>query len=201
MVVAGLGPDVRGPGMFAALVSGGVAVLVVRGEDGVLRAFSNTCRHHDPFVVAEREAPGGRAANTFACPFADWPGAHTAGDGRVRPLPVVETHGVVFVWPRGGATVDAGALVEPETARALDDLGLDRYERVHEERDVRAANRDDVVDGLRRHPGAHRVGKQAVVVIGAAPDTVELRRAFALTADETVVDVVRYAVRPRPVHA
>jgi hypothetical protein len=179
--------------MFAALVSDGVAVLVVRGEDGVLRAFTNTCRHDDPFVAAEREAPGQSTANAFTCPFADWPGAHTAGARGVRRLPVVEVNGVVIVSP-GGAPIDAGALFDAGTARALDDLRLDRYERTSADRELSATNPHDVVDTFRARPGALAVGDHAVVVTGSE-SAVELRRAFALPSGETVVDVARYSLR------
>ena len=198
LVPAGLSPDVREAGMFAALVSDGIAVLVVRGEDGVLRAFTNTCRHDDPYVAAERESPGQSTANAFTCPFADWPGTHAAGGRGVRPLPVVETHGVVIVSP-GGAPVDAGALLDAGTARALDELGLDRYERTSAERSVSAASPSAVAEGFRASPGTLAIGDRAVVVVGDtrdadAPD-VELRRAFALPTGETVVDIAQYTLR------
>jgi phenylpropionate dioxygenase-like ring-hydroxylating dioxygenase large terminal subunit len=182
--------------MFTALVSGGVAVLVVRGEDGELRAFSNTCRHTDPFVVAERDAPGQRAANAFTCPFADWPDAHADGGGTVRPLPVASSHGVVFVRPGGGPAIETDALVDAGTAAVLDHLGLHRYGPASTAREVDARHVRRVADGFFELPGAHAIGTDAALVVDAATGTdVVVLRAFPLARGGSVVDTRRYAVR------
>lgn len=195
-IVVCLSPDVRDAGMFATVVSGGITVLAVRGEDGELRAFTNTCRHAAPMVVAEREGPGQHAANAFTCPFADWPDAHSdadpAGWNAVRPLPVAEGHGLVLVRPGGGAPVDVDAAVDPDPDW-LDSLGLDAYRRDHTSRAVRAAPWRTVVAELRARPGARVVGPNAALIAGEG--TVELHRVFPLTPGECVVDVARYARR------
>jgi choline monooxygenase len=51
----------------ASYVGAGEPVLVVRGEDGELRAFSNVCRHH-----AARVAEGCGTASQFVCPYHAW---------------------------------------------------------------------------------------------------------------------------------
>jgi phenylpropionate dioxygenase-like ring-hydroxylating dioxygenase large terminal subunit len=191
-IVACLSPDVRDAGMFATVVSGGIAVLAVRGEDGELRAFSNTCRHGAPMVVAEREGPGQHAANAFTCPFADWPDAHSTGAGVVRPLPVAEAHGLVTVRAGGGAPVDPDAAIGPDPLW-LDSLGLDRYRREHAVRAVRSAPWRTAFAELLGRPGARAVGPNAAMT--AAPDSVELHRVFPLTPGECVVDVARYRRR------
>ena len=54
--------------------------VVVRGDDGVLRAFFNVCRHHAAAVVTEPEG----AAPTFRCPYHGW----TYGlDGTLKGTP------------------------------------------------------------------------------------------------------------------
>jgi phenylpropionate dioxygenase-like ring-hydroxylating dioxygenase large terminal subunit len=113
--------------MSTALVSGGVTALVVRGDDGLLRAFANTCRHRDPLLVAERAGAGMSATAAFTCTFAGWPGPHDA-TGPVRPLPVAEAHGVVLVRPAGGLPIAAGEVVDREAGAFLDALSLDRAE-------------------------------------------------------------------------
>ena len=42
--------------------------MVVRGNDGVLRAFFNVCRHHAAAVMTE---PEGKAAQ-LRCPYHGW---------------------------------------------------------------------------------------------------------------------------------
>ena len=49
-------------------LSGGEPAIVVRGADGVLRAFFNVCRHHAAAVVAE---PAG-SAHVLRCPYHGW---------------------------------------------------------------------------------------------------------------------------------
>jgi len=182
--------------MFAALVSEGVAILVVRGEDGVLRAFGDTCRHHDPYVVAERDAPRRHAAAAFACPFAGWPGGHRTGPGPVRPFPVAEGHGIVLARP-GGAPLDAARSIPEATAEALDRLDLDRYECTAAVREVRPHAWHAVADELASPAGALTVAGHAVVVPGSGrPDgELELLRVFPIGDGRTVVDRRRYRVR------
>jgi phenylpropionate dioxygenase-like ring-hydroxylating dioxygenase large terminal subunit len=197
-VVAGLAPDFREPGMFTALVSGGIAVLVVRGEDGELRAFTNTCRHGDAFVLAERDAPGQRTAGAFTCPFADWPDAHADGGTAVRPLPVAAVHGVVFVQPGAGISgaFDPGPRLDPGAAGWLDRLGLDAYERTGTAREVDARHAQRVAGGFRTLPGAHPIGALAALVADTVAGTdVVLLRAFPLVRGGSVVDTQRYSLR------
>jgi phenylpropionate dioxygenase-like ring-hydroxylating dioxygenase large terminal subunit len=135
-VVACLTADVREPGDFVTLETGGVPLVVVRGDDGVLRAFVNACRHRAAPVVH-----GCGSARNFACPFHSWTYAR---DGRLLgrpraqggfdavpldesgldPVPVAEGHGVVLVRAGGGAPIDVDAVLGPEVARDLDGFGL-----------------------------------------------------------------------------
>src|SRR6202041_1699047 len=43
-------------------------VVVVRGNDGVLRAFFNVCRHHAAAVMTERAG----CAERLRCPYHGW---------------------------------------------------------------------------------------------------------------------------------
>lgn len=76
--------QVSAPGDFVTTRIGRESVVVVRGEDGVLRAMLNVCRHH----AAEVMTGCGRAAS-LRCPYHGW----TYGlDGALRG--VTEFQGV-----------------------------------------------------------------------------------------------------------
>ncbi len=70
-------------GNFLTAELAGEPVVVVRGEDGVVRGFFNVCRHHAAAVVTE---PQGHAAQ-FRCPYHGW----TYGmDGALKGVPEFE---------------------------------------------------------------------------------------------------------------
>jgi choline monooxygenase len=71
---------VAAPGHYLTAEVGGEPVLVVRGRDGVLRAFFNVCRHHAAAVMTE---PAGRAPH-LRCPYHGWT---YALDGALRGTP------------------------------------------------------------------------------------------------------------------
>jgi phenylpropionate dioxygenase-like ring-hydroxylating dioxygenase large terminal subunit len=104
----GLSGRLAQPGDYLAEEIAGVPVLLVRGEDGVLRAFANICRHRGAPVAA-----GCGHARVFACPYHGWtygldgrltgipeaaafPGIDKATHG-LLPLPAGERHGMIFV--------------------------------------------------------------------------------------------------------
>ena len=60
--------QVSQPGQYATTDIAGEPVVVVRGSDGVLRAFFNVCRHHAAAVMTEQE---GNAAQ-LRCPYHGW---------------------------------------------------------------------------------------------------------------------------------
>jgi phenylpropionate dioxygenase-like ring-hydroxylating dioxygenase large terminal subunit len=127
----------RAPGSHVSTDRLGVPLLVVRGDDGVLRAFVNVCRHRGARIVP----PGaGRGAERFACPYHAWtygldgrlrgvpqqvgfPALNRAASG-LQPLAVAERAGVVWVVPDAAcAGVDAAALLGP-LAEELDAMGF-----------------------------------------------------------------------------
>lgn len=82
-------------GSFIARSAAGTPLLVVRDNDGVVRAFINACRHRGMQV-----ASGKGCSKTFSCPYHAW----TYGlDGRLRGIPGEDafpdvdkaTHGLV----------------------------------------------------------------------------------------------------------
>jgi choline monooxygenase len=76
---AGRADQVAEAGAFFTCDLGGVPLVVVRGEDGELRAFLNVCRHRGSLVC---EGEGKRAS--LQCPYHAW----TYGlDGSLRAAP------------------------------------------------------------------------------------------------------------------
>lgn len=60
--------QVASPGHFVTSDIAGEPVVIVRGNDGVLRGFFNVCRHHAAAVMTE---PEGTAAH-LRCPYHGW---------------------------------------------------------------------------------------------------------------------------------
>jgi choline monooxygenase len=72
--------QVQRVGQYVTTEIAGEPIVVVRGDDNVLRAFFNVCRHHAAAVMT---APAGQAAN-LRCPYHGW----TYGlDGALKGVP------------------------------------------------------------------------------------------------------------------
>ena len=95
-------------GSFIARDAAGIPVVVVRGQDGVVRAFHNVCRHR-----GMRIATDSGCTKAFVCPYHGWtyelngrlrhiphaegfPGLDKQNHGLAQ-LQAVESHGLVFV--------------------------------------------------------------------------------------------------------
>jgi choline monooxygenase len=66
--MVGRADQVRDKGRFFTADVDGEPIVVVRGEDGQLRAFFNVCRHHAAAVVPEAQG----CAERFRCPYHGW---------------------------------------------------------------------------------------------------------------------------------
>ena len=66
--LAGRLDQVSQPGQYVTSDIAGEPIVVVRGNDSVLRAFFNVCRHHAAAVMTE---PEGKAAQ-LRCPYHGW---------------------------------------------------------------------------------------------------------------------------------
>jgi len=116
-VCAGRSSSLQRPGDQTALRVGSEGILLVRGDDGILRGFYNVCRHRGHELLACGAPAENRKA--IKCPYHAW----VYGlDGRLRGAPrfkhlassdpvheglsparVSEWHGWVFVNASGGA--------------------------------------------------------------------------------------------------
>jgi Rieske 2Fe-2S family protein len=67
-IMAGFEVELPAPGSSLAFSVGGSPVVVVRGRDGVLRGFHNSCRHRGAQICAEGTARGLR----LVCPYHQW---------------------------------------------------------------------------------------------------------------------------------
>jgi Rieske 2Fe-2S family protein len=135
--------DLARPGSQRAVRVGPTGVLLVRGGDGVLRAFANLCRHRGHELLGPASAAGGEPAvgaagtpagtvarRSIVCPYHAWsytlegslraapgfrdlPGFDPAEWGLV-PLPLEVWHGLLFVNASGDA---------PSLAEQLGELG------------------------------------------------------------------------------
>jgi len=115
-------------GSFVAREAAGTPLVAVRGQDGVVRAFRNVCRHR-----GMRIADGSGCEKAFTCGYHGWtygldgslrhvpheggfPGLDKDRHGLV-PVRVTEQHGVVFVTqdaPASGAVEDLPELIAPD---------------------------------------------------------------------------------------
>jgi phenylpropionate dioxygenase-like ring-hydroxylating dioxygenase large terminal subunit len=134
-LLMGLGSEIPEPGDFLTDDFSGVPVLVVRGEDGVVRGFLNVCRHR-----GSRVAQGRGNRRRFVCPYHGWtygsdgqllriphdegfPGVSPACNS-LTPVPVVEKYGLVWAMTSPGAEFDIDETLEgAEGDLATFDLG------------------------------------------------------------------------------
>lgn len=64
----GFGKDVPNPGDAAPVDFLGMPLVLVRGEDDVVRVFQNTCRHRGMILVEK----AGHIRGTIRCPYHSW---------------------------------------------------------------------------------------------------------------------------------
>jgi phenylpropionate dioxygenase-like ring-hydroxylating dioxygenase large terminal subunit len=133
-------------------IPGRVGALVVRGTDGVVRAFANACRHRGTRLV---DAPC--AAKAFVCPYHAWTYDHAGSlvhvphteafrgvdlDARgLRPLPVHERYGLVWLGD------DLDRYLDP-IADDVAALGLDQHVLWQRSRTTRRCNWKLVIEAF-----------------------------------------------------
>jgi len=127
--------DIATPRSFRTLTLGDQSILLVRGEDGVARAFHNTCRHRGAALC--REAAGRFPPAGIVCPYHAWryslrgellqTSSKVHGDGfepgdfPLYGLPVTEWNGFIFT----------ALSATPPPFSASFDLPLERFDDWH----------------------------------------------------------------------
>jgi phenylpropionate dioxygenase-like ring-hydroxylating dioxygenase large terminal subunit len=113
--------ELRQPGRYKAIKVVGVPVVMIRGSDGVVRAFMNACRHRGARVMEE----GTGKCVRMVCPYHAWAyddrGAlvkvadpekfgdfDTHGEG-LTELPCAEVAGMILVSLTPGEAIDLDA--------------------------------------------------------------------------------------------
>lgn len=127
--IAGHVSDVPEPGDYITLDAIGERAIVVRGSDGVVRAFHNICRHRGSRVVADEK---GHCRNALICPFHGWVynlDGTLRGAARPRSFPELDRNefglmpleveiwmGFVFIRFRKGPQPPVAELMKPFAA-------------------------------------------------------------------------------------
>jgi len=121
-LVVALSCDLSSTGEYIASEVAGVPLLLVRGEDAIVRGFLNICRHRGGRLASGRGRPG----RAFKCPYHSWaydingellgqPLARDAFDSIDRaelgllPVPVAERYGLIFARIGSNAEIDVAA--------------------------------------------------------------------------------------------
>jgi phenylpropionate dioxygenase-like ring-hydroxylating dioxygenase large terminal subunit len=147
-------------GQFYTTTLGGLGVLVVRQEDGSVRAFRNVCRHRCATVES---AESGRR-KSFSCPYHGW----TYGlDGTLLRIPdeesftsvdmtsfglkelaIAERHGMVWVVADSDSPLEIEKYFGADVDSELADLKLETYKFYRAETFDQPANWKLIMDGF-----------------------------------------------------
>ncbi|MEZ5674487.1 MAG: aromatic ring-hydroxylating dioxygenase subunit alpha [Thalassovita sp.] len=67
-IFAAAGPELPKTGNYVTVTIGAASVIVVRGADGIARAFHNSCRHRGSRICAARKGTSAK----LVCPYHQW---------------------------------------------------------------------------------------------------------------------------------
>jgi phenylpropionate dioxygenase-like ring-hydroxylating dioxygenase large terminal subunit len=167
--------DIATPGQWQSIDYLGESIIVVRGDDGAPRAFSNVCRHRGSRIVSGASG----CAKRLICPYhawtyaldgrligvphkADYPGLDQSQLG-LKPAELEQWHGFLFVRLESGGPSVAEMMapydheIAPHCFEALEALGRVTLRP----REVNWKNvSDNYSDGLHipiAHPGLTRL--------------------------------------------
>ena len=145
------------PGDYKALTAAGMPVLISRGQDGVARAFVNSCSHRGTNVALE----GVGNARRFTCPYHGWTfsqqgdlmgiaSAHEFGEidrscYGLTPLPMLERAGLIWVVLDAKSQTDIAAFLSGYDAM-LAHFGLETW-HFFAHRTIRGPNWKIAYDG------------------------------------------------------
>lgn len=117
-LLMGFSCQLDSPGSYLTDHFCGTPILVVRNNRGELNAFLNVCTHRGSGLVENC----GKTGQDFICPYHGWsfdlegnlasipsgeyfPGLNRS-DHALRPLPVAEKDGLIWVLPSAGGSID-----------------------------------------------------------------------------------------------
>ncbi len=120
--------EVLNPGDYRTVDYLGESIIVIRGDDGTVRAFTNVCRHRAMRLV---EGPGG-CAKKLICPYhawtyqndgrlsgvpmkADYPALRLEENG-LMPVALEQWHGFIFVCLQPGGLPSVAEMLAPAEA-------------------------------------------------------------------------------------
>lgn len=138
-LVAGHASAVREPGSTMLSPWDKLPYVVVRDQEGTLRAFLNICKHRGAPLVSGTEQ---KSLKALVCPYHGWtyrldgsllavtkpetfPGIDCKKNG-LTELPVAEHMGLIWVHPTPGAKLNVPAFLGPEISSDLEHFGLDK---------------------------------------------------------------------------
>ena len=93
-VFAGAADELPDAGDMKPIEIGGAPLIIIRGQDGILRAMHNVCRHRGAKLVTE---PCNRS--TLTCPYHAW---NYGLDGRLRARPHFSGPNITDTFNHGG---------------------------------------------------------------------------------------------------
>jgi carnitine monooxygenase subunit len=127
--IAGHVSDVPGPGDWITFDLMGERSVIMRGQDGVVRAFHNLCRHRGARVV---DGGSGHCKGAMVCPFHGWVynlDGSLRGPARpetfgpmdrsrfgLKPVEMQVFHGFIFLRFHPGPQPDVAAWLAPYAA-------------------------------------------------------------------------------------
>lgn len=127
--IAGHQNDIPAPGDWITFDLFGERAVIMRGRDGVVRAFHNLCRHRGARVV---DGDHGHCKGAIVCPFHGWVynldgtlrgaaqpstfGEMDRADFGLKPIELGVFHGFLFLRFRPGPQPDVATLLAPYDA-------------------------------------------------------------------------------------
>lgn len=139
--VAGMSRDIENPGDFINTADFGTPTLITRTKEGKVRAFVNSCRHRGAALVYEER---GQSGGGFTCPYHGWSynldgkllgitcnstfGDVNKGEHGLVEVAAEERHGLIFVAPRPGMSLDLDEYLGPELNQELPHWGFDKVQ-------------------------------------------------------------------------
>ena len=121
--------DIPSPGDYHLIDHIGENIIVMRGDDGTARAFTNVCRHRGARML---DAPTG-CARKITCPYHGWTYANDGrltgvpdrasydalalADQRLAPVEVEDFHGFLFIRLQDDGGPSIAQMMAPYAAR------------------------------------------------------------------------------------